>query len=229
MAIYYIVYRLSKAVFRKSHASESNRVWAGAYKVMPSDRMDLVQYRFDGRTIRRAGADMMQGNDSVRIDENISAPLVNVPFRLPQPLSLHYLLQINPPCFRPPYVPEGSGEHPVIPVCCAGVIDQKRPGQGSICNVTAGEEVVLERDHCDLHVPSGEFIFMITQLRDVRPAGQSAEVAVKHQQQPAPAVVRENMNSTATVPKFERNGRFPRQIVHGVLSCRRFSLHPGSP
>jgi hypothetical protein len=70
---------------------------------------------------------------------------------------------------------------------------------------------------------------MITQLRDVRPAGQSAEVAVKHQQQPAPAVVRENMNSTATIPKFERNGRFPRQIVHGVLSCRRFSLHPGSP
>jgi hypothetical protein len=36
------------------------------------------------------------------------------------------------------------------------------------------------------------------------------------------------MNSAATVPKFERNGRFPRQVVHGVLSCRRFPLHPGS-
>jgi len=57
---------------------------------------------------------------------------------------------------------------------------------------------------------------MITQLRDVRPAGQSAEVAVKHQQQPVPAVVREKMNSTATVPKFEWDGRFSRQLVHGV-------------
>jgi hypothetical protein len=45
--------------------------------------MDLIQYRFDGRTIRRAGADMVHGNDSVRIDEDIPAPLVNVPFRLP--------------------------------------------------------------------------------------------------------------------------------------------------
>ena len=61
---------------------------------------------------------------------------------------------------------------------------------------------------------------MITQLRDVRPAGQSAEVAVEHQQQPAPTVVRENMNSTTTVPKLEPNGRFPRQFAHRVLSRR---------
>lgn len=191
---------------------------------MPSDRMDLVQNRSNGRTIRRTSANMMQGNDSVRIYENISAPLVNVPFRLSQPLPLHNLFQINPPCFRPPNVPEGRGEHPVIPVGFAGVIDQKRPGQGSFGDITAGKETVLKRDHCDFHVPSGEFIFMFTQLRDVRPAGKSAEVAVKHQQQPAPTVVRENMNSTATIPKFERDGRFPRQFVHGVLSRRSISL-----
>ena len=68
---------------------------------------------------------------------------------------------------------------------------------------------------------------MITQLRDVRPAGQSAEVAVKHQQQPAPTVVRENMNSTTTVPKFERNGRFPCQLVHRVTSRKGGHLIPG--
>jgi hypothetical protein len=191
---------------------------------MPSDRMNLVQNRSDGRTIRRAGADMMKANNSVRIDENISTPLANVPFRLPQPLSLQYQLQIDPPCFRSPNVPEGRGEHPVLPVGFAGVIDQKRPGQGSFGDITAGKQTVLKRDHCDFHVPFCEFILMITQLRDVRPAGQSAEVAVKHQQQPAPAVVRENMNSTATVPKFERDGRFPRQLVHGVLSRRSISL-----
>jgi len=45
------------------------------------------QQRLDGRTICRTGADVMQGNDSVRIDEDIPSPLVNVPFRLPQSLS----------------------------------------------------------------------------------------------------------------------------------------------
>ena len=144
--------------------------------------MDLIQYRFYGRTIRRADADMVQGDDSVRIYEDIPATLVNVPFRLPQPPSFHYHLQINPPCFRPPYVPEGSGEHPVILVCFAGVIDQKRPGQGSFGHVTAGKEIVLKRDHRDFHVPFGEFIFMVTQLRDVRPARESAEVAVENHQ-----------------------------------------------
>src|SRR5450759_2669659 len=109
---------------------------AGTYKIMPSDRMDLVQNRSNGRTIRRTSANMMQGNDSVRIYENISAPLVNVPFRLSQPLSLHNLFQINPPVFRPPNVPEGRGEHPVIPVGFAGVIDQKRPSQGSFGDIT---------------------------------------------------------------------------------------------
>ena len=149
---------------------------------MSSGRMDPVQYRFDCRPIRRASANMMQGNDPVRIDENIPASLENVPFRLPQPLSLHQQQQINPPCFRPPYVPEGRGEHPVLPVGFAGVIDQERPGQGSIDHVTAGKEIVLERDHRDFHVPFCEFIFMITQLRDVRPARKSAEVAVENHQ-----------------------------------------------
>ena len=187
------------------------------YKIMPSNRMDFVQYRFDGRPVCRSGADMMQGNDPVRIDQDIPTPLVDVPFRLSQPISLYYPLQVSPPCFRPPNVPEGSGEHPVLPVRFAGVIDQKRPGERSFSHVTAGEKVVLERDHRDFHVSPGEFLFPITQLRDVRPAGKSAEVAVKHQQQPVPAVVREKMSSPVTVPKFERWGGFSGQVGHDKL------------
>jgi hypothetical protein len=153
----------------------------GGCGIVPSGGRNLIQYRFDGRTIRRTGADMMQGNDPVRIDENIPSPLENVPFRLPQPFPLHQEPQVSPPRFRPPYIPEGCGEHPVLPVGFTGVIDQKRPGQGSFGHVTAGKEIALERDHCDFHVPSVKFIFMITQLRDVRPAGESAEVAVENQ------------------------------------------------
>src|SRR5659263_202091 len=189
--------------------------------MIPSNRMDSVQYRSDGRTVRRSGADMMQGNDPVRIDQDIPASLVNIPPRLPQLLPLHHSLQIGPPCFRSPNVPEGSGEHPVLPVRFAGVVDQKRPGKGSFGGVAAGEKVVLERDHRDFHVSPGEFLFPITQLRDMRPAGQSAEVAMENQQQPTTAVVREKVNPAAAVPKFERRGGFSGQVVHDALLILR--------
>jgi hypothetical protein len=65
-----------------------------------------------------------------------------------------------------------------------------------------------------VNIPSAEFLFMITQLRDVPPARESAEVAVKNHQKPTPAVRFEPMNPTATVPKFERWGGFSGQVDH---------------
>jgi hypothetical protein len=53
---------------------------------------------------------------------------------------------------------------------------------------------------------------MITQLRDVRPARESAEVAVENHQEPAPAVRFEPVNPTVTVRKFERWSGFSDQI-----------------
>src|SRR3990172_8745039 len=83
-------------------------------------RRDLPQDRPDGRTIRRPIPDMMQGNDPGRIDEHIPAALEDVPFRLPQLPAPEDFLQVRPPAFRPPDIPEGSGEHPVVPVGIPG-------------------------------------------------------------------------------------------------------------
>jgi hypothetical protein len=58
---------------------------------------------------------------------------------------------------------------------------------------------------------------MITQLRDVRPARESAEVAMKHHQEPTFPVVFEKVNLAVAVSKFERDGRFSRQVTHGLL------------
>jgi hypothetical protein len=55
---------------------------------------------------------------------------------------------------------------------------------------------------------------MITQLRDVRPARESAEVAMKHHQKPTSPVVFEKMTLAVDVSKFERYGRFSRQVTH---------------
>ena len=84
----------------------------------------LFQKRFDGWTICRANADMMQPDGSVRIDQHISATLEDVPFRLHQLLPLGDLLQIRPPRFRTKNIPKGGGEHAIVPVRFAGIIDK---------------------------------------------------------------------------------------------------------
>ena len=124
----------------------------------------------------------MQVDGSTRTDQYIPAALEDVPFRFSQLLPLDDLLQVSPPRLRTPYIPIGRGEHAIVPVRFAGIIDKKRPGQRSILDITARKNAGFECDHCDLYVSPAEFLFMITQLRDVRPARKSAKVAMKHHQ-----------------------------------------------
>jgi len=165
---------------------------------------------------------MMQGDDAGRIDQYISSALRYIPLRLPQSLPLQDLLQVSPPCFGAPYVPKGGGEHPVAPVGFAGVVDQEGPGQGSFLDVASGKEAALKRDHRDFHVPPGEFLFPITQLRDVRPARESAEVTVEHHQQPAPSVRFERVASSFAVTMLERCGGHSGQVDHAELLRKVF-------
>jgi hypothetical protein len=59
---------------------------------------------------------------------------------------------------------------------------------------------------------------VITQLRDVRAAGESTEVAVEHQQQPVAAVVFETAGVAGAVQKGEGDGRLAGEVFHmGLL------------
>jgi hypothetical protein len=66
-----------------------------------------------------------------------------------------------------------------------------------------------------------KLLFLITQLRDVCPARESAEMSVKHHQQPTPAVLLEKVDSAFTVSQLEGDGGFSGQISHGELPVRR--------
>jgi len=55
----------------------------------------------------------------------------------------------------------------------------------------------------------------------VRPAGESAEVAVEHHQQPIPTVLPEVVHSAGTVPKPEGDGGFSGQVIHCVFTLSR--------
>jgi len=59
---------------------------------------------------------------------------------------------------------------------------------------------------------------MITQLRDVRAAGESAEVAVKDHQEPLPPVIFEPVRGPPAVAEIESNGGFSCQLMQiGLL------------
>ena len=200
---------------------------------MPLPGWYPVQQRLDCRTITRADADMVETDGTARVDQHVSATLVYVPSRFCDLLPLDDLLQVSPPGFRTPNIPKGSGKHAVVSVRLAGIIDEKGPGNRSIFDVSARKIAALKSYHHDLYVPPAEFLFVITQLRDVRPAGESTEVAMEHHQQPASPVVFEKVGFSAAIPKCERYGRFPRQAAHGWLrgdgrTCVR-SVGPDAP
>ena len=104
--------------------------------------------------------------------------------------------------------------------------------EGRVLEIRPGQEAGLERDHHDLHVPLAELLFLLTQLREVRPAGESPEVAMEHHQEPAAPVIFEEMTSAVALLEPERNGRSPRQIIHDrfprAWDASRFSSSPSS-
>jgi len=58
---------------------------------------------------------------------------------------------------------------------------------------------------------------VITQLRDVRTAGESTEVPVKDQQKPMPPEFFEPVGIAAAVAEIKRNGGFSGEVFQGEL------------
>jgi len=58
---------------------------------------------------------------------------------------------------------------------------------------------------------------MLTQLREVRPAGESAKVAMKNHQEPPATVIIELVEMAIAVVEAEGDRRLVRQVFHGCL------------
>ena len=58
---------------------------------------------------------------------------------------------------------------------------------------------------------------MLTQLREVRPAGESAEMAMENHQKPHAPVIIELVDMAIAIVQAERDSRLVRQVFHGCL------------
>jgi hypothetical protein len=93
-------------------------------------------------------------------------------------------------------------------------IDQKWPFQAGLRNVQTGKVVIFKGNDNDLDIQPVKFSFLITQLRDVRPAWESAKMAVKHHQQPAAMVVGKLVERPPCIGEVEAESRCACQVFH---------------
>ena len=73
-------------------------------------------------------------------------------------------------------------------------------------------------------MPVNKFAFVLLQLQQMVPAGQSGEVAMKNHQEPRAPVILEPMNLAVEIREGKRNSRLPnpiqRDLLHALLHCR---------
>lgn len=142
---------------------------------------------------------MMQTDYPVRIEQNIATTLIDIPGRGDWFMTMQHFLQVSLPAAYPPYVPERCGQHAVTAVERARFVNQYRPFQAGIFNIAGRQKAIFKGDNSHFDPETVKFFLMITQLRDVSAAWQSAKMAMKHQQQPVPLVLVKGVNASETV------------------------------
>jgi len=144
---------------------------------------------------------MMEPNDPSWINENITAPLTDVPLRFLGKTTMRYFLEISPPCVRSPDIPKGGCEHVIGIVHFTGSIYKKRPMKTGILDIGFGEKTRFKGDDHYFHISPAKLIFVLLQLQQVPSARESSEVSVKDHQEPRPPIIIEKVGFLFRVRK----------------------------
>ena len=154
----------------------------------------MTEQRGDRRPVRRVVADVMRANGSLWVDQHIPAKLIHVTGRPANFTAATHQLNIRPQtCGAENSIPAAAG-HAVRFVKPTIGVDQQRPFEVGFAIIRPGEIVPFERYDEHSNSEQLDFLFVLPQLRQVLAARQSAQMAVKHQQQPAAPIILESMN-----------------------------------
>ena len=189
---------------------------------------DPLEELCNRRPIRRAFPDMMQGDPPHGVHENVSPQLADVASGTPQPVALGDQLHVRPPGGGPPDRRPSTATHPIGAVEPPPPVNQQGPSETRLAHVLLGTLSGLERHDDDLEAQPLDLFLVLSQLRQVLTAGQSAEVAVEDHQQPAAAKLLETIDRTGGVLQRKRDGRRPDLVFHFALTCRDNNCHASS-
>ena len=93
-------------------------------------------------------------------------------------------------------------------------IDKQRPWKLSLFHIGPSHKVRVERYDGDVDFSVLKFLLVLTQLRQMFTAGQSTQMPMKHQQQPAAGVVFKTMRCAIDVRQREVRSRFVEKFGH---------------
>ncbi len=95
---------------------------------------------------------------------------------------------------------------------------QQRPWQLGFPSVGLCHPVLIKRNYFHMDVTFFQLRFLLSQLRQMLAAGWSAEVPMKHQQQPMPQGILQAMNMAIQVGYAEWHCGFSSQVGHASFS-----------
>ena len=87
------------------------------------------------------------------------------------------------------------------------LVHQQRPLKTGLADISLGNRAELEGHDRDVDVRLLQLLFVLPQLRQMLPAGQSAKMPVKNKQEPIPVILLQAMNNAIGIWQFERRGR----------------------
>ena len=141
-----------------------------------------------------------------RVDQHVASLLESVSDRPHRQAAMAELSQICQPRRAAPEVPSPGTPHRVGLIQRAPVIGDHGPRGGGLRGVRPRRLVRLERNHQYTDLECAEGRLRLLQLQQVSSTGESAQVAVKDEQQPAAAVVLERVRAPFCVPQPEGHG-----------------------
>jgi hypothetical protein len=155
---------------------------------------------------------MMQPHNALRIDQHIAAPLPDIARRFTWQSAVEDLLEIGQPGTWAPNIPEAGIKHSVGPVDIPIRVNKQRPIEAGFLHIPAGQETGLESYYDHLGIFGQKLVFSFPQLREMAPAGQSAEMPVKDHKQPETCIIRKPVHLAGSILKLKRNSGLINEI-----------------
>jgi hypothetical protein len=128
------------------------------------------------------GTDMVSSDDSVRVDEHVTALLLCVTLWPAGQHSPQQFTEVRPPHSRTHEIFQPGFPHAVGTIKLAVLVDEHRPRQLGLSRVLSGDALRLEGDDDDLGLEIVETPYRLLHLHEVPSARQSPEMPVEDDQ-----------------------------------------------
>jgi hypothetical protein len=173
----------------------------------------------DGWSVSGTNAYMMYSHLSTGINEHIAAPLSNIVMGHLRVVSLGDFFGIGPGATWVPDIKKTGCEHVVLIVETSSTVDEQWPLQFRLGHIGLGKKIGLKCNNGYIDLQSGQFIFLLSQLRQVLAAGQSTQVAMKHEKQPSALEIAELVFLSVRIGQDKVNCISSRLVGHSSSSA----------